>query len=142
VTGPGARRAGAVRVKAAAVRGRRRARRHPGGFTLIELMIAIMILAIGILGMAGTAAVVMKQIGGGAQMTAAAQVAAGRIEWMHTVPCTTLRDSNAVTRGIREYWSVTDTARGKIVVDSVRYYSRNAFGYKSQTYRTVIPCAP
>jgi prepilin-type N-terminal cleavage/methylation domain-containing protein len=137
---PGRRRA--PRAGTAAATARRLARRGERGFTLIELMIAIMIMAIGILGMAGTAAVVMKQIGGGAQMSAAAQVAAARVEWMHTVPCTSLRDSSTVTRGIQEGWDVVDTVRAKIVVDSVRYYSRNSFGYKSQKYRTVIPCAP
>jgi prepilin-type N-terminal cleavage/methylation domain-containing protein len=131
----------AVGIEAAAVTGGRLARRDRAGFTLIELMIAIMVMAIGILGMAGTAAVVMKQIGSGAQMTAAAQVAAARVEWLHTVPCNTIRDSNTVTRGIQEYWTVSDTARARIVVDSVRYYSRNSYGYKSQKYRTVIPCA-
>jgi prepilin-type N-terminal cleavage/methylation domain-containing protein len=128
-------------IEATAPRGRRLDRRGRGGFTLIELMIAIMVMAIGILGMAGTAAVVMKQIGSGAQMSAAAQVAAARVEWLHTVPCNTIRDSSTVTRGVQEGWAITDTARAKIVVDSVRYYSRSSYGYKTQKYRTVIPCA-
>ena len=53
----------------------RRRRRHGGarrGFTLIEMIIAIIVMSIGIMGLAGTATYVATQMGGGAAQTVAA----------------------------------------------------------------------
>ena len=57
------------------------------GFTLVDLIVAIVILSIGVLGLASTAAVVTPQIGGGAQQTRAATVAQTRFEELRSMPC-------------------------------------------------------
>lgn len=61
-----------------------------GGFSLIELVVAIVILTVGVLGLASTAAVVMRQINGGAQQARAANVAQERFEALRSMECIAL----------------------------------------------------
>jgi len=44
-------------------------RRSQSGFTVVEVLVAIVIMALGVLGLAGTASSVSRLIGGGAQQT-------------------------------------------------------------------------
>jgi Tfp pilus assembly protein PilV len=45
------------------------------GFTIVEIIVAIMILSVGVLGLAATAAVVQKQMASGERQAAAAAIA-------------------------------------------------------------------
>ncbi len=77
-----------------------------GGFTLIELTVAIMILVVGVLGLAGTAGMVSRMVGGAAQQTVAANVASSRFEKLRSVPCAQVTSGTATTRNINEKWTV------------------------------------
>ncbi|MGH7665232.1 MAG: type IV pilus modification PilV family protein [Gemmatimonadaceae bacterium] len=115
---------------------------HPprAGFTLIELMVAIMVLAVGVLGLASTAAVVTRQMGGGMMQSRAATVAMSRFERLHAVGCTTLGGTTgtASARGVTESWFAVDTTRAVIVIDSVAYATPR--GRRLHFYRSTIPC--
>ncbi len=50
------------------------------GFTVVEVLVAIVIMALGVLGLAGTATSVSRLIGGGAEQTIAANIAMSRFE--------------------------------------------------------------
>ena len=99
------------------------------GFTLVELIVAIVILSVGVLGLASTAAVVTRQIGGGAQQSRAAAVAQARFESLRGMSCVDyggLPFSGADdVDGFRESWAVVDfagsngTAPAVTMVDSV-----------------------
>ncbi|HVE78649.1 MAG TPA: prepilin-type N-terminal cleavage/methylation domain-containing protein [Gemmatimonadaceae bacterium] len=130
---------------------RRSMRRRPAvgnraGFTLVELIVAIMVLSIGLLGLAGSAAVLTRQINGGARMTVAASVARDRFEVLRARPCNTLpgQSGSAVTRGISESWRVTaNTIGGRTasynVVNVVSWHTTK--GSHTRTFTTLIPCA-
>ena len=94
----------------AVVRGRQRPQpgrlSARGGFTLIELTVAIMILVVGVLGLAGTAGMVSRMVGGAAQQTVAANVASSRFEKLRSVPCAQVTSGTATTRNINEKWTV------------------------------------
>jgi type IV pilus assembly protein PilV len=88
-----------------------------GGFTLIEVMVAIVILAVGVLGMLTTSSLVTRMIGRGKVTTRAAQVAETRLEILRqqalssTPSCSTLGASGtATTAGLAEAWTVTTPA--------------------------------
>jgi Tfp pilus assembly protein PilV len=98
----------------------------------VELIVAIVILAVGVLGLASTAAVVTRQIGGGAQQTRAAAVAQTRFETLRAMACddyyTMPYAGTADQGGFREAWSVDDfagstnaSAPGRVMLDSVFY---------------------
>lgn len=75
------------------------------GFSLVELMVAIMILVIGVLGMAGTAAIITRQLNGGATQTIAASAAQARMEGLRGITCKDTSGS-ATARGITENYSM------------------------------------
>jgi Tfp pilus assembly protein PilV len=65
-----------------------------------------MILVVGVLGLAGTAGMVSRMVGGAAQQTVAANVASSRFEKLRSVPCAQVTSGTATTRNINEKWTV------------------------------------
>jgi Tfp pilus assembly protein PilV len=114
---------------------------------LVEMMVAVMIMAVGLLGLASTAAYVVRQVTGGAQQSIAANVVQSRIEWLRSMPCASIKDSSAVTRGVKEKWVRGTTSNMVLsVVDTVRYSVAGspkeiAKGTeKMLTYTIMVPC--
>ncbi|HKO14647.1 MAG TPA: prepilin-type N-terminal cleavage/methylation domain-containing protein [Gemmatimonadaceae bacterium] len=110
------------------------------GFTLVELMVAMLIMTVGLLGMTSTAAVVSRQMRGSLQQSTAAQVAQTRLEWLRAISCKKISDSSTTTRGIQESWHRTQLSKAVMVTDSVRYTSERGIT-RSQVYTTMVPCA-
>lgn len=82
-------------------------RRTRSGFTLMELIVAIVILSIGLLGLAATSGIVMRLIGGGGHQTVAANVALARFERLRGLSCGRIAGGSATNRNVQETWSVT-----------------------------------
>lgn len=112
-----------------------RARR---GFTLAELIIAIVILVVGVLGLASTAAVVMKQITASSMQTRAAIMAQSRLERLRAMPCANMADGTASSNGITETWRVTVSARTATLVDVVTWAERSVT--RTVTFTSERPC--
>ena len=119
---------------------RRRPPRARHGFTIIELMIAIVVLSIGVLGLAGTSAMVSRMIGGAAQQTIAANVAATRFEKMRSRQCSAITSGTATLRGTSEAWTVSSVGTAlKFVVDTVSW--RGAGQSKSNlVFQSYVKC--
>jgi type IV pilus assembly protein PilV len=113
----------------------KRARR---GFTLVELIIAIVILVVGVLGLASTAAVVMKQITASSMQTRAAMMADSRLEQLRSVPCAQMAAGTATVNGVTETWRVTVNARTATLVDVVTWAERRVT--RSVTFTSERPC--
>jgi prepilin-type N-terminal cleavage/methylation domain-containing protein len=101
-----------------------RSRRARPGLTIIELMAAVVILSIGVLGLAGTTTVVTRMMGEGDH---------------HTDGSTT---SPAVER-----WAVVGpvgpaTLRLYEVVDTVTIKTRTRAKQQRQSYRSIVRCLP
>ena len=84
----------------------RRARR---GFTLIEMIIAIIVMSIGIMGLAGTASFVATQMGGGNAQTIAAAMVSKVSDSLAARRCSSLVSGNQTKRGVRIAWEVADS---------------------------------
>ena len=113
-----------------------------GGFTIIELIVAIMILVVGVLGLAGTAGMVSRMVGGAAQQTIAANVASSRFEKLRSVPCAQVTSGTAATRGMAEKWTTTvssGNAKLYAVTNAITY---TAAGGRSRTltFQSYVPC--
>lgn len=114
------------------------------GFTIIELVVAIVILAIGVLGLTGTSAVVSRTLGQGTQHAQAASVAQTRFETMRSTRCPV--NSGAATGGkFTEKWTRVGTLGGANlrfyeVIDSVSYSVGGKA--KKQAFRSVVQCLP
>ena len=125
-----------LKIRASRRSMRRRAPR--AGFTLIELMVAMLMFTLGMLAMASTSAVIVKQMGDSGRMSVAATVAKSRIERLRLGSCTSSQTGSATTRGIAESWTVTPMVRSAQIDVSVTYVTRR--GSRSQSYRSMVPC--
>src|SRR2546430_6023806 len=74
--------------------------RSERGFTLAELLVAVVIFSIGLLALAGTASVIMTTLTSTQSRTIAAGVAESRFERIRTTACASRASGSAPTRGI------------------------------------------
>lgn len=113
---------------------------HPatlaGGFTLVELVVAVVILSVGVLGLAATAAVVARHVAGGGQQTLAAHLAQARLEVVASEPCRAGAFGPVSTRGVVERWTVTPDAPAR--ARTARLVHAMTFRVDSRTTRTVV----
>ena len=95
-------------------------RRRSSGFTLIEVVIALVLVAFGLLALSATSALVTREVGSAGARVAASIVARNRVEWLVMTPCTALANGSAVhPHGVREAWSVERSGNSALLRDSV-----------------------
>ena len=108
------------------------------GFTIAEVIVAIIVMVIGVLGLASTAGVIQRMIGSAAQQTAAATMAQSRFERMRSLQCNMLTSGSASANGLTERWRVDSIApRVRLVTDSVVFLSGRR---TTQVYRSSVQC--
>ena len=120
------------------MRRRRRPRRARHGFTVIEMIIAIMVMSIGIMGLAGTARYVAMQMGNGRSQTIAATFATKVADSLSARRCSSIVGGTQTKRGVTITWTVADSTKTKWVTESVQYRTKS--GAKTVNYLTVIQC--
>jgi type IV pilus assembly protein PilV len=113
------------------------------GFTIIEVLVAIMLLAVGLVSLAALGPATMKMARGGSLQTAATALAEARFDSLASLPCNTLAANGAITQGsgtrerrIREHWVVTDGYNVKRLVDTLWVPGRT----RVLVYLNVLPC--
>jgi prepilin-type N-terminal cleavage/methylation domain-containing protein len=114
-------------------------RRERRGMTLIEVIIAIIVMSIGIMGLAGTASYVAQQMGGGNAQTIAAALATKVSDSLSARRCSSLVSGNQTKRGVSITWAVADSSRTKWVTSQVQYKPKRG-PMKTVNYVTVIQC--
>ena len=121
---------------------------HPSsGFTLLEVLVALTLLGVGVLGLSASATLVSRMIGEGSRLTVAAAVATARLERLRAVPCATATAGSATTHGIDERWSLAPIGAAGSALEvqlSVTYKVRATHGTggtRTQTFRGAVPCA-
>jgi prepilin-type N-terminal cleavage/methylation domain-containing protein len=94
--------------------------RRSSGFTLVELLIALIMLSVGLLGLVTTSALVTRMIGRGQRSADAALFAARRLERLRAGGCAAtegLGNSDTLFRGTTweaiNRWTVTALDRGR-----------------------------
>jgi prepilin-type N-terminal cleavage/methylation domain-containing protein len=122
-------------------------KRSESGFTLAEVLVAIVVMAVGVIALAGSTAMVTRMIGRGKVDTRVAQVASRRIEALRlaaasTTPrCTAAAFANGgpvAADGITETWTVP--AAGKVRSIQVNVSYRTASGPRNASVLTRIEC--
>ncbi len=117
------------------------------GFTLMEVMVAIVILSVGLLAMASATANVTRMIGHGKWATVASQVAMQRLENVRRVAystspaCTSsalIGGSATVGSGVSETWSITGSGNTRQVLVTVTY--PGAGRSTTDTITTILRC--
>ena len=90
--------------------------RSQGGFTIVEVLIAVVLLTVGVMALASGSASVSRMVGRGRTDSMVAQVVSSRADRLRgvaastTPPCNALANGNATTNGIGEQWTVLGAA--------------------------------
>jgi prepilin-type N-terminal cleavage/methylation domain-containing protein len=108
------------------------------GFTLVEAMVAIVVLAVGVLGLAGSAAFMTRQMSGGKRLERANVIARSRVEGLSAQDCTKLSNGTANASGISEQWTVAPVTGAVTVTEQVTFAGER--GARSKTYVTMLSC--
>ena len=112
--------------------------RARAGFTLAELLVALMVFSVGALAMVATSANVMTLITASKNRTLAAELAASRFDRMRGQPCSAHTTDSATTRGITEVWQVVKLAKADDVTVRVSFVANHRT--QSRIYRSFLQC--
>jgi Tfp pilus assembly protein PilV len=77
------------------------------GLTVVEVLVALVVLTVGVIALASTAALVVRQIGTSAGLATAAYLAQARLERLAgALGCGSLAPGSATSGGFAEEWTV------------------------------------
>ena len=117
------------------------------GFTLVEVLVAVVILTVGILALAGTSGMSTRMIGRGKVETRAALVASGRMEALRLAAYGSTPRCNApafasggplISQGVSESWLVPAVGKVRRLRVTVTYFTVR--GSRSASLDTAIEC--
>lgn len=113
--------------------------RRPG-FTLVELLVALVVFDVALLAFAADAAVLVRLRGVSARRDAAVSAALSRVAGLRARGCPSPSGGEAVPDpGVHEAWTVTATVgMGRRVTDSVTYAGLS--GPANFVLRTTVAC--
>jgi prepilin-type N-terminal cleavage/methylation domain-containing protein len=125
-------------------------KRDNAGFSLVEVLVAVTVLGVGVVALAGASALTTRMIGRGRTDTRAAQVATSRLEWLRlqaysTDPrCTVgnFASGGPVTtpEGVTESWTVDGPGVGTLRKVRVNVSYRAVRGTRTDSLVTRIEC--
>ena len=110
---------------------------HRSGLTLIEVIVAMLVFAIGGLGLAAGSAVIVKQIGLNNLRSNALTIARSRIEQAIASGCGSLGSGQERKLGIRSVWTVTGGSAETLEQTLER---QSTLGMHSDRFLSAIPC--
>ncbi len=112
-------------------------KRARNGLTLIEVIVAMLVFAIGGLGLAAGSAIVVKQIGLSTLRSNAMTTAQSRAERAIASGCGTLTGGEERKLGIRSVWTVSGGAAATLEQTMER---KSALGMHSDRFLSAVPC--
>lgn len=117
-------------------------RRSRRGVSLVELLVAMSILSVGLLAVAGVSGSISRSLGESRNETLAATAAMARFEKLAGTDCASLTlDQTTVEtiRGITERYRVTNNGNNtRMLIDTVSWTTRR--GTRTAAFTTLIPC--
>ena len=117
------------------------------GFTIIEVIIAIIVLTVGVLGLVTTAALVTRMVARGQRSAVATEFAARRLERMRARACIDAQrvpGADTLYRGSQwvaiNRWSFTDGGNQNYRLKIVTTYRTTGDKTRTDSTETTIPC--
>ena len=114
------------------------------GVTLIELLVAMSIMSVGLMAIAGVSGSITRSLGESRNETLAATAAMARFELVAGTQCTALSLGSVVevnARNIKERYVITDAGNNtRRVIDTVTWTTRR--GTRLAAFTTLFPCRP
>jgi prepilin-type N-terminal cleavage/methylation domain-containing protein len=113
--------------------------RTGAGFSLVEIMVALLVLSMGLLSLTSAAASVTRLSGRATVLTRGAALGASRVESILAEGCAAGSGDSTVGR-FQLRWTVTPRGRAADVL--VTLASPQPGGWKTDTVSTRVPCRP
>lgn len=112
----------------------------PAGFTLVELIVATVVLAVGLLALTSGGAATVRLEGRGQQLSNIASLGETRLELFRVQRCTAA-PGDASSDDIDERWSVSSgPTRTRVLTDSVSRGAGRASSLAAYTFRSAVGC--
>ena len=110
------------------------------GFTIIEVVVAILVLTTGLLALAGTAATVTRMITQGQLYSEASAMATERIEILRGVSCDNMASGSSTQGRFTVTWRVQSVVVGRAREVTVLVNAPTTSGTRVDTFATTIAC--
>jgi Tfp pilus assembly protein PilV len=108
------------------------------GYTLVETVVAVLLFSIGGLALAGTSAVIGREMNASSIRERAARIATSRIE-ITGAECRRAASGREAVRHVESEWSISSPDSTRVsVVESVSYETWRSS--RTDVYRAVLPC--
>jgi prepilin-type N-terminal cleavage/methylation domain-containing protein len=111
------------------------------GFTIAEVLVALVLFAVALLGVAGSSAIAFRVTGAALRERRAVQRAADRVASLRVQGCSAARGGTATDAALAldERWTITSSANGVTLIDEqVRW--RTVQGTRTLLLRSAILC--
>ena len=116
-------------------------RRSPAGFTLVEAIVAIVIIEIGLLALTASTGIVIRETSIVRARSTALEIARNRVETLAATPCASTSGGAAAQLGFRETWSAQlTTGPAREIRDSVIFTVQRV--RRTVVLKTQVPCVP
>jgi len=110
------------------------------GYTLIEIVVAILLFTVGGLALVATSAVVGRELGANSSREQAGRIAASRLEMLRA-GCRSATGGREVLGRVESEWSVGFPDSSHVnLLESITYPARG--GARTDLYRVTLPCRP
>lgn len=124
-------------------------RQSESGFTLVEVLIAVMVLGVGITALAGSSALVTRMVSRGQMSTRAAEVAAARMDSLRVVAYSTTPrctsggfasgSRSGTSNNVAESWTIVTAGKSRTITEIVTQKTARGRTH-ADTIVTVIGC--
>jgi len=108
------------------------------GFTLVEVVVAILVLAVGVLALAGTTAVTARRMSQSGRLAAVASVARSRAESSFAESCAAVTSGSERLFNVRSEWSASVGVTATDITQSVTFAALQ--GDHTDSFLTSAPC--
>jgi type IV pilus modification protein PilV len=115
--------------------------RERDGFTLVEVLIAVLVLSIGLLGLVSSAALTTRMIGQGQRFTEASTMAGQQFEVLRSQTCAAMAGGTRAEGRFAVAWTIDSAvAGGRAQAVTVIVQSPTTYGMRADSFATVMPC--
>lgn len=110
------------------------------GFTILEILVALLLLTVGVLGLVSTSGAVTRMIGQGKRFSDVSSLASARMDVLRDTPCDSMTNGSETRGAFQVVWRITSIASGQGRNIQVVVNSRTATGTRSDLFSTTISC--